>query len=232
MNKSVIIIQARMGSIRLPGKSLKKVGELLLIDHVINRALAVDDKIKVVLATSVNELNSSLINHVEKNYSIEVYRGSELDVRSRYLEIGIQNNSETLVRITADDPFKDPYMIKAGLSYFLNGKFEYLNNFEFPNLPIGMDFEIFSLKTLINHNSKFHDQNNKEHVTLSLRTDKNIKKTQIFVEEFKPKLRLTIDNENDLRFCSKIADEISRLGYGYKWDDTKVAVENVTKGSQ
>ena len=230
MSNNAIIVQARMGSARLKGKSLMKVGTKLLIDHVLERALSVNGVDRVVLATTNSHEDDCLALHVSKSYPVEIFRGSEENVRSRFVHIGLEKKLDTIIRLTADDPFKDPQLIYSGLSLFNAGKFEYLNNFEIPNIPIGMDFEILLFEKLLEHSKKFLGKENDEHVTLSLRHSSEVYKMQVKVKEFRPKVRLTIDDLYDLQYCRKIADEISRIGYDLSWSTTQKAILNLEKG--
>ena len=107
----IVVVQARMGSTRLPGKVLMDLEGCKLIDHVLHRALAHLDKSKgkVVLATTTNPVDNELVDYVSTNYAIPVTRGHEDDVLGRFIQTLDEHGgeSEFVVRITADDPLRD-----------------------------------------------------------------------------------------------------------------------------
>lgn len=142
------VIQARMGSSRLPGKTLKDLNGKPLIDHVIERALFVLKIDQIVLATTTNIEDDQLVSHVSKRYGIAVYRGDPDDVRSRFVQIGARWGAESIIRITADDPFKDPEHFLLSHQTLLVSNADYYNNFEPLIYPIGMDVECFNTRLL------------------------------------------------------------------------------------
>lgn len=100
-----IIIQARMGSTRLPGKILKKFyGEDTLLETLLNNLHKVG--IKVIVATSVSENNDLLDNFLKEKGEL-VYRGSENDVLDRFIKAAEANGVDGIVRICSDNPFMD-----------------------------------------------------------------------------------------------------------------------------
>lgn len=217
----IAVIQARMGSSRLPGKTLMKLGEHPLINHVIRRVNQVFENKFIYLATTENSIDDDLVHYVEKNFGINIYRGSSSDVRSRFIDIAHIAGAEIMVRITADDPFKDPNHISKAIQTLKNSSADYYNNFEKLIYPIGMDIECFRTKIL--EISALHDsnENSKEHVTLGLRKSEKVKK----VHDNSPpedrflKYRLTIDTIEDLNFCRKLIEinpELSNRDYSWE----------------
>ena len=107
----IVVVQARMGSTRLPGKVLMDLEGYKLIDHVLHRALAPLDESKgrVVLATTTNSVDNELVDYVSSAYSIPVTRGPEDNVLGRFIQALDEHGreSEFVVRITADDPLRE-----------------------------------------------------------------------------------------------------------------------------
>lgn len=100
-----IIIQARMGSTRLPGKILKKFyGEDTLLETLLNNLHKLG--VKVIIATSVNENNDQLEVFLKEKYEL-FYRGSENDVLDRFIKAAEANRIDGIVRICSDNPFMD-----------------------------------------------------------------------------------------------------------------------------
>lgn len=226
--KTTLIIQARMGSNRLRGKSLMKVGSKLLIDHVVSRSLKVSGVDKVYLATTYLEEDNILVEHIKKHYQIDIYRGDPVDVRSRYMKIATKEKSDFIIRVTGDDPFKDPNQISLALNYLVTNKLDYVCNFEPRYLPIGMDFEIFSRKSLITSIRESTDLNDVEHVTWTMRSG-NYRWESIKNILFQPNTRLTIDYEKDLEYCGAIANILEASETNYSWESTCSAILTFNK---
>jgi len=145
--KIVAVIQARMGSTRLPGKMLKDMLGKPMLWHLVTRvqkAKYVDD---VVIATTVNKEDESLENFALAN-NLGIYRGSENDIVDRILNAGKKYNADVVVRIWGDCPLIDPNLIDKVLSKFVSSSYDYANNFNPPTYPAGMSFEVYTLKSL------------------------------------------------------------------------------------
>jgi spore coat polysaccharide biosynthesis protein SpsF len=227
---SVLIIQARMGSTRLPGKSLMKVGSKFLVDHVVDRCLNVKGIDSIYLATTSLKEDDVLVEHIKKKYQIKIYRGSKVDVRSRFLEIAKIEKSEYIVRITGDDPFKDPAHISSGLNYLKQAKIDYVCNFQPRTLPIGMDFEVFTVGSLMKSVNKSSDSNDIEHVTWSMRSNE-YNWLSMNQNSFHPEIRLTIDTKNDLIYCGQIAKILEKNLLDFSSESTRIAlIKNEKEG--
>ncbi len=167
MKKRVVaIVQARMGSTRLPGKVLKEVlGKPLLgylIDRV-NNSRKIDD---LVIATSVRESDDVIAAYCASHH-VKCYRGSEDDVLSRYIEAAILNNADYIVRICSDSPLIDPAMLDEMVDEFLLNVplYDYLSNTINQTYPLGMNAEIFSFGALQEAHLKGTLPCEREHVT-------------------------------------------------------------------
>ena len=206
--KTTIIIQARMGSTRLPGKVMKKIGGTPIINLIIKRlkrAKLVDD---IVVATSKKKENQTLINYLKKN-KINLFCGSENDVLSRFYGAATKNKSKIIVRITADCPFADPKIVDEFISKFKKNKVDYLSNNNPWTYPDGMDVEVFSYDLLKKAN-KFGKKKNRLNggVLVSFLKDNNVYKIKNIICPIKniTKYRLTIDEEIDYKLSKKIYD--------------------------
>lgn len=217
-------MQARMGSERLPGKSLLKLGDKLLIDHVIERALASEEIDCVVLATTELPEDDILAKYVSQKFSVKIYRGSPKDVRSRFVNIAEETGAEIIVRITADDPFKDPLETFNLVNLLKREKLDYACNFVPQELPIGMDTEVFTSAALFNSVQAFNSALDVEHVTWSLRSH-NYNWKSLSHKVFQPQTRLTVDIPSDLDYCSEIAMILRDYALGFSWCDTRRAIQ-------
>ena len=226
IDKSVgVVIQARMGSTRLPGKSLMTLGAKPLIDHVIDRCLVAAPLTQIFLATSKLPEDKILADHVATKYGITVYRGDKTNVRSRFEAIAKEYLLDRIVRITADDPFKDPTHILEAIQALDSGIIDYFNNFEVPVFPIGLDVESFRTSALLENILNDSSRESKEHVTLGLRNSTNIaKKFHHGVPEY-THTRLTIDTPADLEFCEKLIKANPEIeNSAFEWDRTRAAL--------
>jgi spore coat polysaccharide biosynthesis protein SpsF (cytidylyltransferase family) len=217
-----VIIQARMGSSRLPGKSLMKLGSKPLIDHVIQRCLVSVSPNQVYLATTNQEEDKVLVAHVAETHGIKIFLGDKSDVRSRFATISKVHSLNKVVRITADDPFKDPAHIQESIRQLDLDGIDYYNNFETPVFPIGLDVESFRAKAL--YDNIFEDAS-MEHVTLGLRNSPNVvKKFYQGKPEF-TKIRLTIDTSSDLEFCNRLLEVNPEMeNTAFDWATTRAAL--------
>ena len=220
----ISVVQARMGSSRLRGKSMLNVGHKLLIDHVIERALNAKEVDRVYLATTDLLEDNVLAKHVSENYPVLIHRGSDSDVRSRFLEILTNDEAEVVVRITADDPFKDPNETDVLIRMLKAEKLDYICNFIPQSMPVGLDVEVFTSFALFDSAAYFDTPQDKEHVTWNMRTQRYKWRSQNS-QKFRPEIRLTVDNQSDLYYCSEIANIIHQNSLGVSVTDTRRAIE-------
>ena len=162
--KVVAIIQARCGSTRFPNKVFADICGKPLIWHVINRlkfAYTIDE---IVLATTTNSLDDKLYEWAILNH-ITVFRGSENDVLNRYYNSAITCKADIIIRITADDPFKEPLIIDRAVRVLQEEKADFVCNNYPPTFPEGLDVEVFTRKALEVAESKSVSSFEREHVT-------------------------------------------------------------------
>ena len=142
---TVAIVQARMGSTRLPDKVMKKINGVPLIElllHRLDRAELVD---KTIIATSLDPRNQVLVDCVSSlGYACE--RGSENNVLERYVEAAKKHSGEVVVRITGDCPLVDPRLVDQCITLFLEKNVDYLCNNHPETFPDGLDIEVVKLE--------------------------------------------------------------------------------------
>jgi glutamate-1-semialdehyde 2,1-aminomutase len=141
------IIQARMGSTRLPGKVMKKILGYPLIELIVKRLKKSKLLDEVIVATSNNKENYPLINFLKRK-KIKYCCGSENDVLARYYSTATKNKINTIVRITGDCPLVDAKIVDEFLSKFKKTNVDYLSNCNPWTYPDGLDVEVFSYKIL------------------------------------------------------------------------------------
>ena len=113
MNKIILVIQARMSSTRLPGKILKPIKGVPILEYLINRVQNIEEINEYWVATSNNKADDIIENLFKSK--VNIFRGDEKDVLGRYYDLATQTKANTIIRITADCPFSDPDLIKKAI---------------------------------------------------------------------------------------------------------------------
>jgi spore coat polysaccharide biosynthesis protein SpsF (cytidylyltransferase family) len=205
----VAIIQARNGSTRLNNKIMKNIAPgVKLIDMVVKRAREASYVDLVVVATTKNSEDDCLVQWCNDNH-IEVFRGNEKNVLRRYYGCSTKYNADIIVRITADDPFKDPSVNNEVIKLLIEKRYDYVSNTIIPSFPEGLDVEVFTYTALKYAFENATLDSEKEHVTAYIWKNKDIFKIFNFKNSKDlSHLRWTIDYEEDLEFvrcvCKKL----------------------------
>lgn len=213
------IIQARMGSTRLPGKILKKVNGMTLLEYQVHRIKKAQLLNRIIIATT----NLNRDNKIEKlcaKRKIECFRGSQNNVLDRYYQCAKMVKADIIVRLTADCPLVDPEIIDKTIKLFLQKKPDYCSNTippESSRYPDGSDVEVFSMKALRKAWKEVKNVSDEEHVTFYLWKN-NRKFTTIQLKntsDWSP-YRFTIDYPEDFAVVKFIIEElISRNSFGH-----------------
>jgi len=209
------IIQARMGSTRLPGKVLKEVKGKPLLMYQIERVRVSKLLDKIIVATSNLPKDDIIADFCKKN-SIDVFRGNENDVLSRYYECAKKHKADIIVRLTADCPLVDPFVIDRVISMFQKENVDYAANTvppETARFPDGSDVEVFSMQALERAFIECSDPHDREHVTFYFwRYDNNFKTVQISQDVDWSKYRFTVDYPEDFEVVEYVFQELERRG--------------------
>ena len=175
------IIQARMGSTRLPGKVLKELerGKTCL-EYVIRQLQAVFDIKNVVIATTILE-EDDVIEQFCIERGINVFRGEPRNVLDRYYNCAKEFSMQNIVRITSDCPLIDPEIVSELIKKMRAGEFDYVSNALKRTFPIGLDAEIFTFHALEQSWKVAELSSEKEHVTPFIKKNfKSFKLTIIY----------------------------------------------------
>jgi len=198
------IIQARVGSSRFPNKIFAEIEGFPLIWHVFNRVKASSFIQKIVVATSVDKKDDSLEEWCVRN-NIFVFRGNKENVLERFYFAAKEFNLSIIVRITADDPFKDPKIIDNAIAILINEKLDFVYNNNPPSFPEGLDTEVFKYEALEIAFMNARDPFEKEHVTPYLYSHPDIiKQKNISLGKNLSHLRWTIDYPEDLEMAREV----------------------------
>jgi glutamate-1-semialdehyde 2,1-aminomutase/spore coat polysaccharide biosynthesis protein SpsF len=200
----VAVIQARMGSNRLPGKSLAEIEKRPMLWHVIQRVKRATLVDRVVVATSTSPADDA-IEQMCREEGVPCYRGSENDVLDRFYSAARAEKASQVVRITADCPLIDPQVIDRVVRRFQRGDLDYASNAMVRSYPDGLDTEIFSFSALERAWHEAGKSSEREHVTPYLRSDKfrtaNVENGRTSLYQH---YRWTVDEAEDLEFIRAV----------------------------
>jgi spore coat polysaccharide biosynthesis protein SpsF len=207
--RTVAIIQARMGSTRLPGKIMKQLCGKTVLSHVISRVKACLLVDEVVVATTKSLADDVIVIESEK-CCIHCFRGSEDDVLERYYLAAKEYQADVIIRITSDCPLFDSEVLTGMLEYFKTEtedglEIDYLSNCLRRSYPRGLDAEVFTFKVLEKAYQEAQKSYEREHVTPYI-----YEHPEIFAlynqsnDEDISNYRWTLDVEEDWRLIEEI----------------------------
>lgn len=212
-----IIIQARTGSKRLPAKVLNNIGSTSMLQFLIKRLKKINLIDHIIVATSNRKSDDLIVEHLKKNKNIKIFRGSLNNVLQRFYECAREYKLDVVIRVTADDPFKDPEVIKKGLRIFLENNYDYVSNTIIPSYPEGIDIEIFSYESLKKAFTNAKKNSEKLHVTPYIWKNKEFFNVYNFKDsKDNSSVRLTCDYEEDFVFLNKIYSYTKSDDFTYK----------------
>jgi len=213
--RTVAIIQARMGSTRLPGKVMMTLCGKSVLGHVIRRVQAcclLDD---VVVATTVSHADDVIVAEAER-CGAKWFRGNEQDVLDRYYRAALQYQVDVVVRVTSDCPLFDPELLEKMIKKFQSGNsshrnLDYLSNTINRTFPLGLDAEVFHFSALEKAHLDSRLGYEREHVTPYIYLHPEI--FSVYSYEGSENLcchRWTLDTEDDFRLINAIYSELYR----------------------
>lgn len=205
------IIQARMDSVRLPGKVLRKLdGENPVLYYVIKQVQQCKNIEKIVVATTNLKEDDVIVKFVKK-MGVEYFRGSPNDVLDRHYQCAKKFSFNAIVRATSDNPINDPQIIDKAIKKFQTGAYDCVTTSLLHTFPKGINVEIVSFKALKKVWENTALPYEREHVTPYIYNNSN--KFRIFNlvnSEDLSNIRLTIDRINDLKLLRKVVSKIRK----------------------
>ncbi|PLY08292.1 MAG: acylneuraminate cytidylyltransferase [Desulfuromonas sp.] len=194
--KIVAIIQARMGSKRLPGKVLMPILHTPLLGRLVERVKRARLIDQIVVATSDLPQDDAIADFVAQTPEVFLFRGDELDVLKRFAGAIQASDAAVVMRITADNPFFDWVLADEALQGFVDGEIDYLST---PDYPYGIAMEVFSAKALLEVDREARDPYDREHVTAFFyRNPERFKIGEQRSPQVLSHVRLTVDTREDL----------------------------------
>jgi len=202
--KVIAIVQARMGSLRLPNKVMLPLsGDMTIIEVLLKRLSKSRQIDEIILATSVDKKNDSLSDHV-MGLGYQVYRGSESDVLDRYYKSAKKYHAGVVVRITGDCPLIDHEVVDSVIELYKSDESDYVSNVMPPTYPDGLDVEVFSFKSLEYAWKNSTSDVDREHVTPFIRNSKLFKSDNLAYKEDFSGERWTVDELPDYNVLKSV----------------------------
>ena len=203
--KIIAIVQARLGSSRLPRKVLRPVLGTPLIIILIERLKKVRSLDQIVVAIPEGRQDDELHRALDKA-GIKVFRGHGTDVLHRYSQCAQQFDADVVVRITGDCPLIDPVVVDQTIALFFAENADYSSNTLPPTYPDGLDVEVIDAAILHNAARTANALHDREHVTPAIRDNKTFKKSNLLYGEDISRIRVTVDEPEDLETITKIIE--------------------------
>lgn len=208
-SKVVAIIQARMGSTRLPGKVLMDIAGHPMLWHVVKRTEAATCIDSVVVATSTGKSDDEIENFCKEN-KITCFRGSETDVLDRYYQAALKNQADVVFRITSDCPLVDPQVLDTIAERYFESSCDYASNTIRYTYPEGLDAELFSMAALTQAHQEAKEKSDREHVTPFIKNSRHFKKVSVENSDdySQDNYHWSVDRKSDLEFVQNVFNSI------------------------
>ena len=204
----VAIVQARVGSTRLPGKVLKLINGMTVIEILLSRLSQTNLIDSIVVAVPVGSENQDLVDHIY-HLGYECVQGSEDDVLNRFHVAAERFDADVIVRITGDCPLVDFQLVDDAITQFLSSGVDYFSNISPPTYPDGLDVEVFSRRTLDVANLKAESSFDREHVTPYIKNSSYFSHGNMLHDDDLSHLRWTLDEPEDFQLIEKIYSHFS-----------------------
>ena len=201
--KIIAIVQARMGSTRLPNKVMKKINGVPMIELLLNRLSQSKELDQIILATSTDTKNIPLVEHVSSlGYTCE--QGSENDVLERYVNAAKAHQADAVVRITGDCPLVDSGLVDESIRCFRVENADYFSNTKPPTYPDGLDIEVVTLAALERAMCESNNPYDHEHVTPYIRENEGFSRSGMQNNKDYSALRWTVDEPADFEVITNV----------------------------
>ncbi len=212
------IVQARMGSTRLPGKTLADVAGKPMLARLVERARRIPGVERVIIATTEKPADEAILRFAA-DHDLPAYAGSEEDVLDRFYQAARRFGVSVVVRVTPDCPLLDPGVSGLVVTRFVEarGAVDYASNTQPPTFPDGLDTEVFSFEALERAWREATAPSEREHVTPYVwRHAERFRRLNVEHEPNLSHLRWTVDGPADLEFVRAV---YGRLGETFGMDD-------------
>ncbi len=199
----VAIVQARMGSTRLPNKVMRQIAGVPMIEVLLKRLSQSAYIQQIYLATADDARNQPLAEHVQA-LGYPVYQGSENDVLDRFYQAATLAQADIVIRITGDCPLIDAALVDQVVARYLAGDVDYVSNCVPASFPDGLDTEVFSMVALSTAWQQADKTFDREHVTPYLRDSGLFRQASVMAEQDYSAERWTVDEPTDFEVVSQV----------------------------
>lgn len=197
------VIQARMGSTRLPGKTLAEICGKPLLLHLVERVYASQFVKEVIVATTTKPQDDVLVEFTER-LGLKCFRGNEDDVLDRIYQAARYYEVDSIVRVTPDCPLMDPHVMDKVIEIYLSGEYDYVTNTSPYTYPDGLDVEIFSFKALEQAWREAQLPSEREHVTSYIRKSGYFRLFNVEGPVDLSRLKWSVDSAEDFAFVRAV----------------------------
>jgi spore coat polysaccharide biosynthesis protein SpsF len=213
------ILQARVSSTRLPGKVLKPILDVPMLQRQIERIKRTEKIERFLVATSTDPTDDP-IESLCREAEVGCFRGSLNDVLDRFYKAAAQYNPSHVVRLTGDCPLYDPELADKIIKQHLLGNYDYTSNTIQPTFPDGLDIEVFSFKCLEEAWREANLNSQREHVTPFINQQPNRYKLFNYTSDIDHSdLRWTVDEQRDFEFISIVYNSLYNTNPCFKTTD-------------
>lgn len=224
MKRAVVVVQARLGSTRLPGKVMLDLAGATVLARVLERCLAIPGIAAVVCATT-DDADGAEIAAEARRCGAAAFQGSESDVLDRTVRAARTEAADTVIRVTSDCPVIDPVVCGDVLRLLEHTGASYATNNMPPSWPHGLDVEAMPMDELEVSWRDAHDAGAREHVTLDLRRRPGLVRANLLGPGGTvPHHRWTLDTSDDLRFFQELFPRLPSGPAGFPWQVVERAV--------
>jgi spore coat polysaccharide biosynthesis protein SpsF len=216
--KIVAIIQARMGSTRLPGKVLMDIAGTTMLDHVCSRTAQSESVDEVVVATSTRSHDDAITKECER-LGVACFRGSENDVLDRYFKAAKSCGASVVARITSDCPLIDAQIVDRIIRELIAANADYSSNTISRTYPRGLDAEAMKIEALESAWKNADQPFQREHVTPYIYQNPSLFALHpVTIDDDHSSLRWTVDTIEDLEFVRSVFEHLGS-SLNVSWTD-------------
>jgi spore coat polysaccharide biosynthesis protein SpsF len=222
---SIIILQARMSSTRLPKKALMEIEGKSILWHLVQRMKKSKNSNDLIIATSLDESDDLIEKFCIEN-NVKCFRGNLNDVLDRFYQCSKKYNADVIVRVTGDSPLNDPKLVDDFIKELKDGNYDYVSNGEKPWMD-GFDVEVFTFKALEKTWKEAVMESEREHVTPYIKKSNLFKIKYIKNDERFANIQFSIDRIEDLNFVSEIYKKLfeKKLDHNFTYMDVIKIIE-------
>ena len=230
-NRIGILVQARMRSSRLPGKSMKPIGGKPMLAYLIESLLEISEANQIVLVTSEDESNQPIVE-LGSDYGITVYQGSEEDVASRYFDVLSKRNFEYFHRICGDSPYYSSEVLLEPSLKILDSALQFISSMPNKGFPMGNNVELFETNFFLNCFGEPGLIDN-EHVTAGIYKQADRFQHVLITCDIDgyaySKLKFSVDTQEDFDVAKSVLESLSFQPWNFSFEEKYELIEKINK---